>query len=116
MGNSYGNGEGVEVDDKKAKHYYELAAMGGSISARHNIGCVEGDAGNYQRAYKHFVISAKAGHEGSLDIMKQGVTHGLITKDVYTAVSRVCHDRQKEMKSDMREAAKEMERNVNVNE
>ena len=27
LGMSYNNGLGVEVDKKKAKHYYELAAM-----------------------------------------------------------------------------------------
>jgi TPR repeat protein len=30
LGKSYENGEGVERDVYKAKHYYELAAMGGS--------------------------------------------------------------------------------------
>ena len=30
LGKSYENGEGIERDVYKAKHYYELAAMGGS--------------------------------------------------------------------------------------
>ena len=51
LGKSYDKGMGVVVDQKKAKHYYELAAMGGDIYARHNLGCKELNAGNYQRAY-----------------------------------------------------------------
>ena len=50
LGNAYRLGRGVEIDKKKAKHYYELAAMSGKVNARHNLGCVEYDAGNYQRA------------------------------------------------------------------
>ena len=47
LGNSYRNGRGVEMDKKKAKHYYELAAMNGEARARHNLGCMEGDAGDW---------------------------------------------------------------------
>ena len=32
-------GRGVEVDKKKAKYYYELAAMNGDVQARYNLGC-----------------------------------------------------------------------------
>ena len=32
----------MEIDEKKAEHYYELAAMNGSVHARHNLGCAEG--------------------------------------------------------------------------
>ena len=34
------NGRGVEVDKKKAKHFYELAAMNGDLLARQNLGCM----------------------------------------------------------------------------
>ena len=40
IGYAYHLGEGVEVDKEKAKHYYELAAIGGSVSARDNLGSV----------------------------------------------------------------------------
>ena len=52
LGYSYDNGRGVEIDTKKAKHYWELAALAGSVLARHNLGCMEGQAGNKHRAYK----------------------------------------------------------------
>ena len=41
LGNSY-----VDMDLKKAKHYYELAAIGGIASARHNLGVLEDHDGN----------------------------------------------------------------------
>ena len=81
LGNSYANGRGVEVDRKKATQYYELAAMGGGVQARHNLGCSEGNAGNYHRAYKHFIISARAGDKLSLNSVKQGYMHGDVTKE-----------------------------------
>ena len=60
LGNAYDNGTGVDRDKKKAKHYYELAAMMGNIYAWHNLGCNEYNAGNHERTYKHMIIAAKS--------------------------------------------------------
>ena len=110
-GLSYRDGNGVEADQEKAKHYYELAAMGGCLHARHNIGAIEYKAGNYQRAYKHFMIAAKAGYDDSLHNVKVGFKNGYVTKDDYTNSLRAYHERQKEMKSDERD---NVEVHVNV--
>ena len=104
LGCSYGFGFGVEVDMNKAVHYYELAAMGGNILARYNLGNREGTSGNHQRAFKHLIIATRAGHETSLNVVKQGFMKGVVTKDEYGSTLRAYHDRQKEMKSDAREA------------
>ena len=40
LGIAYANGRRVEIDTKKAKHYYELAAMNGSVNARHDLGAL----------------------------------------------------------------------------
>ena len=106
LGMSYDEGEGVEVDKKKAKHYYELAAIGGSIQARNNLGCMEGEAGNEQRALKHLTLAAKAGNKLSLDIVKDGFMGGMITKDEYENTLRLYQARQDEMKSDARDKAR----------
>ena len=45
LGVLYHNGKGVEVDNKKAKHCFELAAMNGNVDARHILGLLEGKAG-----------------------------------------------------------------------
>lgn len=47
---SYDLGICVEKDRKKAIYYWELAAMGGDIRARHNMGALEWNAGNHERA------------------------------------------------------------------
>jgi len=101
----YDEGRGVEVNMKKAKHYYELAAMMGHVGARHNLGCLEGESGNYQRAMKHFTLAAKAGSEKSLNNIKQGFTNGMITKEEYANALRAYQKRQSEMKSDERDKA-----------
>ena len=108
LGYSYNQGYGVETDQKKARYYWELAAMNGHTSARHNLGCLEKGDCNYDRSLKHFIISAKAGNEISLDQVERGFMDGFITRDVYASTSHAYQERRKEMKSDMRDKAKEM--------
>jgi len=105
LGDSYYHGEGEEIDKEKAKHYYELAAIAGNIVARHNLGTIEGHAGNVDRALKHFVLAAKAGYEESLDVVKLGFAKGVVTKDEYTNILLAYHERHEEMKSEERDKA-----------
>ena len=42
----------VEIDKQKARHCWELAAMNGSVTARYNLGYIEVQTDNLQRAYK----------------------------------------------------------------
>ena len=105
IGNSYNNGMGVEVDEKKAKHYYELAAMMGDVIARYNLGVLESNAGNYHRAYKHYMVAANSGVRPSLDEIKKGFTKGFVTKDEYASTLRAYHESQTEMKSEARDKA-----------
>ena len=105
LGCAYYNGDGVEVDMKKAKYYDELAAMNGDVHARYKLGCMEGQAGNYHRAFKHFIISARAGDQFSLDTVKKGYMEGYVTKDKYTNALREYQKSQDEMKSDARDKA-----------
>jgi TPR repeat protein len=100
LGAAYDNGLGVEVDQGKAKHYWELAAMGGDIAARRRLGIFEGMAGNHQRAMKHMILSARAGDEDSLELVKCGFREGIVTKDEYEGALRANYNRQLEMKSD----------------
>ena len=105
LGNAYDNGRGVEVDEEKAKHYWELAAMNGSVNARHNLGCSEGQAGNFLRALKHVILGARAGHEEALVAVKDGYKHGFVTKDEYANTLRAHQKSQDEMKSEARDKA-----------
>ena len=83
-------------------HYCEFAAMMGNVKARYNLGALEGRAGNIQRSWKHFVLAAKAGHKESLDVVKKGFMHGIVTKDDYASTLRAYQMRQDESKSDAR--------------
>ena len=100
---SYYDGRAVEVDKKKAKYYYELAAINGDIKARHNLGCMEGTAGNYHLAFKHLILAAKAGDKDSLDKVKEGFTEGFVTKEEYANSLRAHQQQHDEMKSNDRD-------------
>ena len=106
LGHSYYNGRGVEVDKKKAKHFNELAAMNGSVNARHNLGCDELEAGNEHRAIKHCLLSARAGDKNSLDGVKQGFRKGIITKEEYANTLSAFQKIRDEMESDDRDKAR----------
>jgi len=105
LGDTYRYGREVEVDMEKAVHFYELGAIGGDSDSRHNLACLEGVAGNGQRSKKHIIISAKAGHERSLEAVKIFFMKGTYTKEEYESTLRAYHERQKEMRSDARDKA-----------
>ena len=103
LGYSFENGDGVEVDKKKAIHFWELGAMNGNVIARHNLGCEEVGAGNHNRACKHFILAAKAGYKKSLNRVKAGFMDGIVTKEEYANTLRAYQSRQDELKSDGRD-------------
>ena len=99
------NGEGVERDEKKAVHYWELAAMGGQVLARHNLGVFENLAGTMDRALKHFMIAAGSGYYDSLENIKQMFMNGDATKDDYAKALCVYQKNLVEIKSPQRNEA-----------
>jgi len=105
IGGMYIHGNGVERDEKKAKHYYELGAMGGCSYARHNVGCTDEWAGNKARALKHFMIAVKNGHPNSLERIKLLYSEGHATKDDYASALRYYQAYLDEIKSDQRDEA-----------
>ena len=105
VGYVYENGEGVERDEKKAKYYYEVAAMRGNVVARDNLGIFEKNAGNMDRAVKHWMIAAMAGYDKSLKEIRDCFLDGHATKDGFEKALRAHKDAADEMKSDQREAA-----------
>ena len=66
IGYAYKYGRGVETDKKKGVYYYELAAMGGDVAARFNLGNNEERMGNFDRAIKHWMIAVGGGSSKSL--------------------------------------------------
>ena len=84
----YGEGHGVEKDEKKELHHTEQAAIRGHHLARHNLGSFEGDKGRLDRAVKHYIIAAKLGVDDSLEVAKSLYKDGLATKEDFTAALR----------------------------
>ena len=84
----YQYGRGVEKDKKKQMHHLTEAAIGGHPDARHNLGGMEGDNGQHDRAAKHLIIAAKLGYDLSLDVLKNLYKAGLVSKEDFTAALR----------------------------
>jgi TPR repeat protein len=105
LGVAYQNGEGVERELKKAKHYYELATIGGDVAGRYSLGVVEAQQGNVSRAMKHWMISARAGDDDSLKRIRKGFMAGHVTKIDFERALRAHKESKDEERSDQREAA-----------
>ena len=105
VGYAYKYGNGVEIDEKKANHYYELAAMRGNVDARYNLGVGEENAGNMKRALKHYMIAAGDGDDISLKEIQELYTNGHATKDDYAQALRAYQAYLAEIKSTQRNAA-----------
>ena len=106
LAEAYLDGEGVEEDEEKAKYYWELAAMRGVASSRHNLGVYEENAGNMNRAMKHYnMAAAGAGYYESFMAIRHSYLGGHFTKDYFDMVSRLYKKAKGEMTSDQREAA-----------
>lgn len=105
IGVTYYSGESVEVDMKKAEHYYELAAMKGDAGARHNLGAIEMRGDNWDRALKHYMIAAGGGSSESLKAIQLFVKSGHATKEEYTQALRSYQAYLGEIKSPQRDKA-----------
>ena len=104
-GNDYWYGRGVEQDVKKARYYYELAAMGGSDQSMNNLGNAEVRAGNYDRALKHYMIAGKGGDHDSLNMIQRMYMKGHTTKNDYAKALKAYQAYLDEIKSDNRDKA-----------
>jgi TPR repeat protein len=99
----YQNGDIVEIDTRKATYLRQLGAMAGNVHARYNLGCAEYNAGNMDRANKHWMISANDGCDSSMKKVQEGYKSGVVTKDDYTKTTRAYGNSIDEMKSDDRD-------------
>ena len=105
IGAAYYEGNGVERDETKANHYFELAALAGDSISRHNLGNTEGRRGNMDRALKHFMIAAGSGDNDSLENIKQLFMDGDAMKDDYAKALRAYQANLIEIKSAQRDEA-----------
>ena len=108
MAIAYYNGWGVVQDKAKGLLCFESAAMQGVAMSRHTLGLFESEDGNYTRAVRHFLVSAKLGLKESLDMIKDMFANGVATKAQFAEALKVYQDAVEEMKSADREEAEKM--------
>ena len=106
LGVAHYEGRGVLEDNAKAVEFYKKAAMQGHVEGRYNLGCCEAEKGNYNRAVRHFLITAKMGHMNAVETIKRMFMFGIATKEQYTEALRGYQDAMEEMKSHDRDEAK----------
>ncbi|EJK76013.1 hypothetical protein THAOC_02243 [Thalassiosira oceanica] len=108
LGLEYMKGDLVQRDEAKAVKFYAKAAMQGHAQSRNNLGCYEGQKGNYDRAVKHLLISARMGHKGSLGAIKMMFTNGDAAKEQYADALKGYQEAVEETKSHDRDEAKRL--------
>ncbi|EJK54036.1 hypothetical protein THAOC_26414 [Thalassiosira oceanica] len=106
LGVAYYEGDEVDQDKAKAAECWTKAAMQGCPLSRDKLGCTEiKDRGNYDRAVRHFLISAKMGEKESLELIKEAFMGGIATKEQYAEALKGYRDAVEEMKSHDRDEA-----------
>jgi len=106
LGVMHCSGPGGQMFKAKAIELWTKAAMQGHAESRSNLGGYERWKGNYDRAVKHYLISAKMGFKMSIDAMKNMLDMGLATKEQYAVALKGYQDAVEEMKSHERDEAK----------
>ena len=101
----YHYGKGVERNLGKIIHHLEEAAIGGHQEARYNLGRVERNKGNIERAVKHWVIAATQGDDKSTKALIEEFKGGNVSKDDLASALRAHQAAVDATKSPQREAA-----------
>ena len=101
----YHEGQGVEMDKGKEIHHLEKAAIGGHPNARFNLGNYEWVHENYERAVKHWIISAAQGDDSAMKNLMMAFKQGAVGKEDLDAALRAHQAAIQATKSPQREAA-----------
>ena len=89
---------------KKAKFHFEAAAIAGHEGARSNLGSIECNSGNMNRAVKHWIIAASAGHHIAMHILQEIFEEGIVSRDVIDSTLTAYNNSCAEMRSEARDA------------
>jgi TPR repeat protein len=91
-------------DLKKAKFHVEAAAMAGHEGARYNLGIMEKQSGNMERAIKHLTISASAGCYRSIQHLKICFEKGVVSRESIDSILEAYNNSCAGMRSEARDA------------
>ena len=103
LGNIYLEGG----DMKKAKFYFEAAAMAGHDVARYNLGVMESNSGNVDgavRAMKHWIIAASAGCYDAMNQLRILFENGLVSRESINSTLAAYNNSCAEFRSEARDA------------
>ena len=79
LGKFHYDGEmGLEQNEEEALKYWEKAAEGGCLDARHNLGCIEGGNDADVAAMRHWRLSASGGYKKSMGVLIECFEHGFL--------------------------------------
>ena len=94
------NGEmGLEQSEREALKYYEKAAEGGHVLARHNLGCKKDESGDHDVAMRYWRLSASVGYSNSMELLIECFENGLLHHSDLAKTLRVFYRARAEMKS-----------------
>jgi hypothetical protein len=91
-------------DLTKAKFHYESAAIAGHEVARCNIGVIEAQSENNERAIKHWKIAASAGNHTAMNNMLFAFYEGLVSRDEIDSTLAAYNNSCGEKRSEARDA------------
>jgi TPR repeat protein len=90
-------------DLKKTKFHLEAAAMAGHEGARSNLGVMEAQSGNMERAVKHWIIAASS---GAYDAMKNLIFNiGYVSRESIDSTLAAYNSSCAEIRSEARDLA-----------
>jgi TPR repeat protein len=90
-------------DMKKAKFHSEAAAMEGNEIARYNLGIIEYEYGNMERAVKHWTIAASAGEYQAMYALRMEFEQGVVSRESIDLILKAYNSSCAEMRSKLRE-------------
>ena len=83
----YNTGDVVPIDTKKSRQYLRQSVQSGNLRSRHQLGAMEHNNSNYQKASRHWLLAAAAGDTESLEEIGKyyKLQLGVITQEEYAA-------------------------------
>ena len=84
----YREGKGVEKDVVKGIFHLEEAAIGGLPLARYELGAIEWNDGDIERAVKHHIIAANLGLDESIKVLMGAFQKKLVSKEELASALR----------------------------
>jgi TPR repeat protein len=89
-------------DKNKAKFHFEAAAMAEHEMARSNLGGLECNSGNMERAVKHWKIAASGGEYRAMHYLITSAKRGHISRDAINLTLSAYNDSCAKMRSEAR--------------